>query len=135
TVELYDEVSILVTHLTDKGANVIINGVHKGLIYLEDIFEDIRTGDRLKAFVKKIREDNKIDIVLQKQGYRSIEPNANYILDELKASGGFLPIHDKSSPEVIKETLGLSKKSFKKAIGSLYKDKQIVIKEDGIELI
>ena len=135
TVEIYDEVSILVTHLTDKGANVIINGVHKGLIYLEDIFEDIRTGDRLKAFVKKIREDNKIDIVLQKQGYRSIEPNANYILDELKASGGFLPIHDKSSPEVIKETLGLSKKSFKKAIGSLYKDKQIVIKEDGIALI
>ncbi|MCF6306827.1 MAG: S1-like domain-containing RNA-binding protein [Flavobacteriaceae bacterium] len=134
TVEAYDEVSILVTHLTDKGANVIINGVHKGLIYLEDIFEDIRTGDRLKAFIKKIREDNKIDIVLQKQGYRSIEPNANYILDELKASGGFLPIHDKSSPEVIKETLGLSKKSFKKAIGSLYKDKQIIIKEDGIEL-
>jgi len=134
TVELYDEVSILVTHLTDKGANVIINGVHKGLIYLEDIFEDIRTGDRLKAFVKKIREDNKIDVVLQKQGYRSIEPNANYILEELNASGGFLPIHDKSSPEVIKETLGLSKKSFKKAIGSLYKDKQIVIKEDGIEL-
>jgi len=134
TVEVYDEVSILVTHLTDKGANVIINGVHKGLIYLEDIFEDIRTGDRLKAFIKKIRYDNKIDVVLQKQGYRSIEPNANYILDELKASGGFLPIHDKSSPEVIKETLGLSKKSFKKAIGSLYKDKQIVIKEDGIEL-
>jgi len=135
TVALYDEVNILVTHLTEKGANVIINGVHKGLIYLEDIFEDIRTGDRLKAFIKKIREDNKIDVVLQKQGYRSIEPNANYILDELKASGGFLPIHDKSSPEVIKETLGLSKKSFKKAIGSLYKDKQIVIKEDGIELI
>ncbi|MFT5249079.1 MAG: putative RNA-binding protein (virulence factor B family), partial [bacterium] len=105
------------------------------LIYLEDIFEDIRTGDRLKAFVKNIREDNKVDIVLQKQGYRSIEPNAQFILDELKASGGFIPLHDKSSPETIKETLGLSKKSFKKAIGSLYKDKQITIKEDGIELI
>jgi len=135
TVEIYEEVNILVTHLTDKGANVIINGVHKGLIYLEDIFEDIRTGDRLKAFVKKIRDDNKIDIVLQKQGYRSIEPNANYILEELKASGGFLPLHDKSSPETIKDTLGISKKSFKKAIGSLYKDKQIILKEDGIELI
>jgi len=134
TVNVYDEVNILVTHLTDKGANVIINGIHKGLIYLEDIFEDIRTGDRLKAHIKKIRDDNKIDIVLQKQGYRSIEPNANYILEELNASGGFLPIHDKSSPETIKETLGLSKKSFKKAIGSLYKDKQIIIKEDGIEL-
>lgn len=135
TIQRFEEVNILVTHLTEKGANVIINGVHKGLIYLEDIFEDIRTGDRIKAFVKKIRDDNKIDIVIQTPGYKSIEPNAQYILDELKATGGFLPLHDKSSPETIKENLGLSKKSFKKAIGSLYKNKQIVIKEDGIELL
>ena len=72
---------------------------------------------------------------MQPPGYRSIEPNANYVLDELKAAGGFLPLHDKSDPETIKNELGLSKKSFKKAIGSLYKDKQIVIKEDGIELL
>lgn len=135
SLQTFEEVNILVTHLTDKGANVIINGIHKGLIYLEDIFEDIRTGDKLKAFVKKIREDNKIDIVLQTPGYKSIEPNAEYILEELKASGGFIPLHDKSDPNTIKDTLGLSKKSFKKAIGSLYKDKQIVINEDGIELI
>lgn len=135
TVSAFEEVNILVTHLTDKGANVIVNGVHKGLIYLEDIFEDIRTGDRLKAYVKKIRADNKIDIVLQTPGYRSIEPNANFILEELQAAGGFLPIHDKSDPEVIKNELGMSKKSFKKAIGTLYKDKQIVLKEDGIELL
>ena len=134
TIKAYDEVNVLITHLTEKGANVIINGLHKGLIYLEDIFEDIRTGDRLKAFVKNIRDDHKVDVVLQKQGYRSIEPNAQFILDELKASGGFIPLHDKSSPETIKEILGLSKKSFKKAIGSLYKDKQITIKDDGIEL-
>jgi len=135
TVAKYDEVDVMITHLTDKGANVIINGIHKGLIYNEDIFEDIRSGDRMKAFIKKVREDNKIDVVLQKEGYRSIEPNANYILDELKAAGGFLPIHDKSDPDTIKNELGLSKKSFKKAIGSLYKDKQIVIKEDGISLV
>ncbi len=135
TIQTYEEVNILVTHLTDKGANVIINGIHKGLIYLEDIFEDIRTGDKLKAFVKKIRPDHKIDIVLQTPGYKSIEPNAQYILEELKAAGGFIPLHDKSDPNTIKDTLGISKKSFKKAIGSLYKDKQIVIKEDGIELI
>ena len=119
TIKAYDEVNVLITHLTEKGANVIINGLHKGLIYLEDIFEDIRTGDRLKAFVKNIRDDHKVDVVLQKQGYRSIEPNAQFILDELKASGGFIPLHDKSSPETIKEILGLSKKSFKKAIGRL----------------
>ncbi len=135
TISKYDEVDIMITHLTDKGANAIINGKHKGLIYIDDIFEDIRTGDRLKAYVNKIREDNKVDLVLQKQGYRSIEPNANYLLEELKAAGGFLPIHDKTAPETIKNELGLSKKSFKKAIGSLYKDKQIIIKEDGIELI
>ncbi len=135
TVEAFDKVDVLITHLTEKGANVIINGVHKGLIYLEDIFEDIRTGDRLKAYIKNIREDNKLDVVIQKPGYKSIEPNARFILEELNAAGGFIPLHDKSDPNTIKDTLGLSKKSFKKAIGSLYKDKQIVIKEDGIELL
>ncbi len=134
TVSRFDEVDIMVSHITDKGANAIINGKHKGLIYIEDIFEDIRTGDRLKAFVKKIRPDNKIDLVLHSPGYRSIEPNAQYVLEELTAAGGFLPLHDKSDPEKIKDELGLSKKSFKKAIGSLYKDKKIRIKEDGIEL-
>jgi predicted RNA-binding protein (virulence factor B family) len=125
----------MITHITDQGANAIINGKHKGLIYLGKIFEDVRTGDKMKAFVDKVREDNKIDLVLQKQGYKSIEPNANYLLEELQAAGGFLPFNDKSDPEAIKNELGLSKKSFKKAIGSLYKDKQITINEDGIELI
>ena len=135
TVEPFQEVEVLITHITEKGANVIVNGVHKGLIYVEDIFEDIRSGDRIKAFIKNIREDNKIDVVLQRIGYRSIEPNANYIREELEAAGGFLPLHDKSAPDEIKNQLGMSKKSFKKAIGTLYKDKQILIKEDGIELI
>lgn len=134
TVNAFDEVEVLVTHITEKGANVIINGLHHGLIYVDDIFEDIRSGDRIKAFIKNIREDKKIDVVLQRPGYRSIEPNANYIREELEAAGGFLPLHDKSSPEEIKNQLGMSKKSFKKAIGTLYKDKQILIKEDGIEL-
>ena len=135
TVEAFEQVNILVTHLTEKGANVIINGIHKGLVYVDDIFEDIRTGDRMKAYIKKIREDNKIDVVLQTPGYRSIEPNANYVLDELTAAGGFLPLHDKSDPEAIKNELGMSKKSFKKAIGALYRDKQIVLKDGGIELL
>jgi hypothetical protein len=125
----------MVTHITDLGANVIVNGTHKGLIFINDIFEDIRTGDTMKAYVKSVREDNKIDVVLQSPGYRSIEPNANFILDELKAAGGFMPLHDKSDPQDIKNELGMSKKSFKKAIGTLYKDKQIVIKPDGIELV
>lgn len=135
TVEEYEKVDVLVTHITDKGANVIINGKHKGLIYIENIFEDIRTGDRISAYIKKIRPDKKIDVVLQQPGYKSIEPNAEYIREELEAAGGFLPLHDKSDPDEIKNLLGMSKKSFKKAIGTLYKDKQILIKDDGIELL
>jgi len=135
TVAPFEEVDVLVTHITEKGANAIVNGVHNGLIYIEDIFEDIRSGDRIKAYVKKIREDNKIDLVLQIPGYRSIEPNANYIREELEAAGGFLPLNDKTDPETIKTQLGMSKKSFKKAIGTLYKDKQIVIDDAGITLL
>ena len=135
TLKKFDQVSIMVTHITDLGANVIINGTHKGLIFINDIFEDIRTGDTMKAFVKSVRDDNKIDVVLQSPGYRSIGPNANFILEELKAAGGFMSLHDKSDPQDIKNELGMSKKSFKKAIGTLYKDKQIQIKQDGISLI
>lgn len=135
TVNQYDKVNILVTHLTEKGANVIINQKHEGLIYIENIFEDIRTGDTMEAYIKKVRDDEKIDVVIQPEGYKSIEPNAEFIYEELKAAGGFLPLHDKSSPEEIKNHLGLSKKLFKKAIGALYRDKIIAIKEDGIELL
>ncbi len=135
TVKKFDKVDILVTHLTEKGANVIINQKHEGLIYIENIFEDIRTGDKMEAYIKKVRDDGKIDVVIQPEGYKSIEPNAEFIYEELKAAGGFLPLHDKTSPEEIKNQLGLSKKLFKKAIGALYRDKMISIKEDGIELL
>jgi predicted RNA-binding protein (virulence factor B family) len=134
TVEKFDKVHILVSHITDKGANVIVNNRHKGLIHNEDLFEELRTGDRLEAYVRKVRHDNKLDIVLHSPGFRSIEPNAQYVFEELQNAGGFLPLHDKSSPEEIRDQLGISKKSFKKAIGSLYKDQKINIREDGIEL-
>lgn len=134
TLELkkFDKVHLLISHITDKGANAIVNSKHSGLIYKDDIFEDIRTGDQLEGWIKKIRPDGKIDIVLQEEGYKSIEPNAQYIYEELAANDGFLPLHDKSAPEDIQAQLGLSKKSFKKAIGTLYKDQKILIKEDGI---
>lgn len=131
----YDEVDILITHITERGANAIVNGKHDGLIYIENIFEDIRSGDRLKAYVKKIRPDNKIDLFLQPEGYRSIAPNADYLLEELEMAGGFLALTDKSDPEQIKELLGMSKKSFKKALGTLYKARKVKIEEDGISLI
>ncbi|MBT8323753.1 MAG: GntR family transcriptional regulator [Winogradskyella sp.] len=134
TVEQFEEVDLIISHPSEIGMNVIVNKTHLGLIYKDDIYQDLNIGDRLKGIVKKIRHDNKLDITLGQVGYRTIEPNANYILTELKDHEGFLPLHDKSSPEDIKETLKMSKKNFKKAIGHLYKDRQIDIKPDGIYL-
>ena len=114
--------------------NVIVNGKHLGLIYNDNIFQDISVGDKLKGIVKKIRPGNKLDIALGQIGYRNIEPNAKKILEELEDNSGFLALNDKSDPEVIKDILQMSKKSFKKAIGTLYKQKTILIKEDGIYL-
>ncbi|MGY0392593.1 CvfB family protein [Bizionia sp. KMM 8389] len=134
TVEPFEEVDLIVSHPSDMGMNVIINKKHLGLIFNDDIFQDLSVGDRLKGYVKKIRHDNKIDIVLGKVGYRSIEPNADAIMKALQDHGGYLDLNDKSDPEAIKSVLQMSKKSFKKAIGTLYKQKLIEIKEDGIYL-
>lgn len=90
TVEKGEEVNLIVSHITEIGINVIINEKHKGLIYKDEVYDDsIRTGDRLRGYIKTIRNDNKIDVSLQIQGYQSIEPNAQLILGELKASRGF----------------------------------------------
>ncbi|SHH48239.1 CvfB family protein [Winogradskyella jejuensis] len=134
TVELYEEVDIIVSHPSDIGMNVIVNNCHLGLVFKDEIFKDISVGDRLKGIVKKIRPGNKLDISLSQIGYRNIEPNAKFILTELGDNGGFLPLNDKSAPDDIKDVLQMSKKSFKKAIGSLYKSRQIEIKDDGIYL-
>ena len=136
TVQQFDEVDIIVSHPSDLGMNVIVNNVHLGLIFSEDIFKDISVGDRLKGFVKKVRNDNKLDIVLGKIGYRNIEPNAELVMQRLEdSSDGFLALNDKSDPESIKRELQMSKKNFKKAIGTLYKQRLIVIESDGIKLI
>jgi predicted RNA-binding protein (virulence factor B family) len=136
TVEKGEEVDLIVSHITEIGINVIINEQHKGLVYKDEVYDDaIRTGDRMIGYIKTIRPDNKIDVSLQKLSFENIEPNAQKILDELKASRGFLRLHDNSHPEDIKTVLKMSKKTFKKAIGTLYKDKLIAIKEDGIYLI
>jgi len=135
TVNQFDEVDIIVSHPSEIGMNVIVNEKHLGLIYNDNIFGDLSIGDRLKGIVKKIRPGNKLDISLGQIGYRNIEPNAEKIMQELQDNSGFLNLTDKSDPEEIKKVLQMSKKSFKKAVGSLYKQKQITIKEDGIYLV
>jgi predicted RNA-binding protein (virulence factor B family) len=114
---------------------VIINHRHKGLIYDNEIFTEIEEGETRKGFVKHIREDNKIDVQLQKAGYANIEPSAGRILEKLKEEGGFLALTDKSEPEAIISKLGMSKKTFKKAVGSLYRRKVIRLESDGIHLV
>lgn len=134
TVGVFDKVDLIVSHPSEIGMNVIVNKKHLGLIYKDNIFQDISVGDRLQGVVKKIRKGNKLDIALGRIGYRNIEPNAELIMNELKDNSGFINITDKSSPEAIKETLQMSKKNFKKAVGSLYKQRLITIKDDGIYL-
>ncbi|GAA4237244.1 S1-like domain-containing RNA-binding protein [Postechiella marina] len=135
TVAEFDEVDLIVSHPSDIGMNVIVNGQHMGLIYKNNIFTDLSIGDRIKGVVKKIRPGNKLDIALGQIGYRNIEPNAELILNELHDNGGFLSLTDKSNPDAIKDALQMSKKNFKKAVGSLYRQRLIEIKDDGIYLI
>ncbi len=134
SVQKFEEVDIIVSHPSELGMNVIVNKRHLGLVFKDEIFKDISVGDKLRGVVKKIRPGNKLDISLSQIGYRQIEPNAEIILKELDDSNGFLPVNDKSTPDEIKDLLQMSKKSFKKAIGSLYKARKIEIKEDGIYL-
>ncbi len=134
TVDQFDEVDLIVSHPSEIGMNVIVNEKHLGLIYKDEIYKEISVGDRLKGIVKKVRPDNKLDISLNQIGYRNIEPNAQIILKELEDNSGFLALTDKSDPDQIKDMMQMSKKAFKKAIGSLYKQRIITIKEDGIYL-
>lgn len=135
TVAVNDEVNLIVTRQNDLGWDVIINNQHKGLVYQNEVFKKIAVGDTIKGYIKHIRPDNKIDVSLQALGYVSVEPAANTIYQILKKERGYLNLHDKSSPEEISARLQMSKKIFKKSIGTLYKDRKINIKPDGIYLV
>ena len=135
TVEKDQEVELLICNSTDLGINVIINDVHNGLLYDNELFQAVIPGERVIGYVKNIRPDNKIDVSLQKQGYINVEPNAKKILQKLKDNNGYLNITDKSDPMIILAKLEMSKKLFKKAIGSLYKQRLVRIEKDGIYLV
>lgn len=135
TVNQYDDVDLIVSHPSDIGMNVIVNNKHLGLIFKDSIHRDLSIGDKLKGVVKKIRQGNKLDITIGQIGYRSIEPNAKRVLEVLEDNNGSIDLTDKSSPEAIKDQMQMSKKAFKKAVGNLYKQRLIEIKQDGIHLI
>ena len=135
-IEVGEEVDLLPYRKTDLGVHVIVNNLYKGLIFHSDIHKEFDLGEKTKGFVKQVREDGKIDILLEPLGYRqSIDPTSEIILTKLLEANGQLFFTDKSSPEDIKQQFGLSKKAFKRGIGNLYKTKRIVILKDSIRSI
>ena len=130
-----EEVDLIIAEKTDLGYKAIIDNSHFGMLYKNEVFQTLTIGQRLKGFIGKVREDEKIDLVLQKPGYEKMEGLAQEILDKLKANDGFLAVGDKSSPEVIYSQFKISKKNFKKALGTLYKNRLIVIEDEGIKLV
>ncbi|PIB22985.1 S1 RNA-binding domain-containing protein [Maribacter sp. 4G9] len=130
----WEEVDLVVTRQTDLGWEVIVNERHKGLVYFNEVFKTVNIGDVLPGCVKRIRNDNKIDISLQPLGSKVLEPAATKIYNVLKENGGFLPLHDKSDPEEIRDMLQMSKKTFKKGLGTLYKERKVDLENNGIRL-
>ena len=121
---------------SEIGYVVIVNGVHQGLVYKNEVFTHLHIGQFIdEAFVKKIREDNKLDIGIGKQGVEKLNSDQQTIIKLLKLHKGFLPYHDKSSPEDIYAFFAMSKKAFKMNVGILYKSKLITIEDGGIRLV
>ncbi|WP_413578180.1 S1 RNA-binding domain-containing protein [Bdellovibrio sp. HCB290] len=128
------QVDLFVAAQTDLGFKAIINGKHWGMIYTNEIFDRLVHGQKLKGYIKKVRDDGKIDLSLQKLGHQSSEDIGPLILERLREEGGFLPINDKTSADLIYEMFGVSKKKYKMALGDLYKKRIITVKDDGIYL-
>lgn len=129
-----DEVSLLVWQKTDLGFKVIVDNRYAGLVYSNQIFREIRTGDRMKGYIEAVREDGKIDVMLQPTGWRMTKETADVLLDYLETHQGVCRLTDKSPAEDIYQAFQVSKKSYKKAVGDLYKRRLITIEEDCIRL-
>lgn len=130
-----DKVEALIWQKTDLGFKAIVDNRYGALLYDSQVFRNIHTGDKVEAYITKIRPDGKIDIALQQSGRQHTEDFAEQLLRYLQYRGGRCRLGDKSSAEEIKEQFGVSKKTYKRAIGDLYKRRLIAITEDGIELV
>ncbi|MFT7518671.1 MAG: putative RNA-binding protein (virulence factor B family) [Kiritimatiellia bacterium] len=131
-MQVEQEVELLVYGFNAIGALVLVDGRHAGLLYRNETWREVRIGQRMTGYVKAVRDDNKLDVSLQKAGPAGIDQAQARVLSELESRGGYLPLHDKSSPEAIRSTLQMSKKSFKRAIGGLYKNGRITFEDGGI---
>ena len=130
-----EEVNILIWQKTDLGFKAIIENMYSGLLYDSEIFQTLQTGDTLKAYIKQVREDGKIDLILQKPGFEKVDDFSKTLYHYIADHGGRIGLNDKSPAEEIYDVFGVSKKTFKKAVGDLYKKRLILLHEDGIELV
>lgn len=130
-----ETVDLVIAEQTDIGYKAIINGAHWGILYKNEVFQTLRTGQKIRGFIKKLRQDGKIDLTLDKPGHNKVDDLAVRILNKLDERGGFLALNDESAPEEIYQLFGVSKKTFKKAIGALYKKRMIRIGDQGIKRV
>ncbi|MEO6704842.1 MAG: S1-like domain-containing RNA-binding protein [Ginsengibacter sp.] len=135
TIQVKDEVDLLVYRQTDIGYEVIINNIHKGILHNNEIYRRIAIGDTFRGFIKNILPENKIDVAAGKPGYTRVEDETEKVLRLLKENDGYLPYHDKSSPEEIYSFFAMSKKTFKMTTGNLYKQHKIVFTKTCIQLV
>ncbi len=129
-----EEVEVLVWQRTDLGYKVIVDNQFGGMLFHNEIFQPVEIGMRMEAYVKQVREDGKIDLELQQSGMHKVEDFAGVLLRYIKDEGGYTPLNDKTDAEVIYQTFGVSKKTFKKAVGELYRKRLIVLEEGGMRL-
>lgn len=135
TYEEGQSVDLFIAAKTDLGFKAVINGQHWGILYFNEVFETLDFGQKTKGYIKSLRPDGKIDLSLQKAGYKAQDDIGEKILEILKQKNGFLPITDKTPPETIYQVFGVSKKKYKMALGGLYKKRLIAIEETGIRLL
>jgi len=128
------KVTLLISDQTEMGFVAVINGTEKGILYKNEVFQPLKIGQEIDGFIKKMRDDEKIDLCLQQPGYNAINALSQKIIGKLQQRGGFIAVTDKSRPKIIADLFGVSKKTFKKAIGNLYKKRLITLEKDGIRL-
>ena len=129
-----EEVEVMVWQRTDLGYKVIVDNQFSGLVYQREIFKALEPGMKMSAYIRQVREDGKIDLTLQKDGLQKVGDFAEVLLQYIKYHDGYTPLNDKSAAEDIYDAFEVSKKTFKKAVGDLYKKRLIVLVEDGIRL-
>lgn len=135
TVKEKDIVDLLVYRQSELGWVMIINNIHTGILHSNEVYTTLHVGDKMQGFIKTIRPDNKIDVVLGKPGFQKVEDEAGKILRLLVENNGYLPYHDKSDPQEIYDFFGMSKKTFKMTTGTLYKQQKIAFTKTGIQLV